>query len=179
MALPVVPALSGCSVGTTNFDSQTNEIYNPAQGVNDRSGSVEVLNALIVSDQAGSGRLIAGLANTGSTDDALTGVEGTADGQTLTVTNSGGTTALAPNKLLQLADPDAATVLISGLEVKPGNFVSVTFHFQHADAVTLEVPVVEPGEDFAGVKVPSASPSSTTSGSPSGSASPSPSASSS
>jgi hypothetical protein len=50
--LLAVPALSSCSV---SFGAQTDQVYNPSAGVDDRSGSVDVLNALVVSGAAGSG----------------------------------------------------------------------------------------------------------------------------
>jgi hypothetical protein len=100
-----VPALSSCA---TNFDAQTDQYYNPTDGTSNREGSVDVLDALIISDQPGSGRLIAALATgEGSSsapvgigeegsnapsatqspqDDALTGVEGVGVDQSVTFT---------------------------------------------------------------------------------------------
>jgi len=48
--LLAVPALSSCGV---NFSAQTDQVYTPAEGALNRDGDVDVLNALIVSDQAG------------------------------------------------------------------------------------------------------------------------------
>ena len=66
------PALSSCG-----FDAPTEQIYNPTVGVFDKSGSVELLNVLVVADAAGSGTVIATLVNSDLVnDDALTGVTG-------------------------------------------------------------------------------------------------------
>ena len=54
------PVLSSCGVG---FGAQTDQVYNPAAGVDVHSGSVDVLNALIVSGTDGSGTVIATLVN--------------------------------------------------------------------------------------------------------------------
>ena len=59
-AVVAAPVMSSCGV---NFDAQTDQVYNPAVGVNDRSGSVDVLNALIVSKAPGSGTVVATLVN--------------------------------------------------------------------------------------------------------------------
>ena len=145
----------------TSFDAQTNQDYNPGQGVNDRDGSVNVLHALIVSSSDGGGRLIAGLVNDDvEQEDALTGVEAAPeeDGK-VTVTVGEGSTDIAADGILKLADTDAAVVYVEGEEVVPGQFIRVVFSFERADDVTLNVPVVEPGEDYAEVEVPSKAPS--------------------
>jgi len=54
--LLTVPALSACGV---SFGAQTDQVYNPSVGVDDRSGAVDVLNALVVSGANGSGTVVA------------------------------------------------------------------------------------------------------------------------
>ena len=44
-ALFVVPALTACS--STNFGAQTDKVYTPGDGVTNRDGMVDVLNALL------------------------------------------------------------------------------------------------------------------------------------
>ena len=57
--------------------AQTDQVYNPAAGVDDRSGSVDVLNALVVSGSDGSGTVIASLVNNDQThSDSLRSVAG-------------------------------------------------------------------------------------------------------
>ena len=68
--------LSSCGRG---FDSPTDQVYNPPIGVNEQSGTVDVLNAVIVTDgtTAGSGTLVATLVNNDQeTDDSLTNISG-------------------------------------------------------------------------------------------------------
>jgi hypothetical protein len=73
-AVLAAPVLSSCGV---NFDAQTDQVYNPAVGVNDRDGSVDVLNALVVSGSAGSGTVVATLVNNDQEkDDSVRGIAG-------------------------------------------------------------------------------------------------------
>ena len=156
MVLGVAPALASCSLGTSNFDAQTNQFYTPAEGVNERSGGVDVLNALVVSDGDGQGRFIAGLVNnSNTTDDALTQVQGAGDASDIKGTLKT-PIDLAPNGFVQLADKGVEPVVLQGDQIVPGRFVELTMTFQQADPVTVQLPVVAPDDDFKGVELPSA-----------------------
>lgn len=152
--LLALPALSACGA---NFGAQTDQVYTPTDGENSREGTVDVLHALVVSETPGSGRLIAGLANGSSdTEDELTGVRGEEDDQGLQFSLSGGETTIPAGGLLQLADDDSANIVVTGDEeqLRPGEFVRVTFSFANGEEATLNVPVLEPGEDYADVELP-------------------------
>ena len=150
--LLAAPALSSCGV---SFGAQTDQVYNPSVGVDDRSGQVDVLNALIVSGTDGSGTVVATLVNNDQqTDDTLKGVSGAGKDAGMTV-KPGGDTTIPAGGLLNLATKGAVT--IRGQRVVPGNFVTITFSFDRAQSVTVDVPVVSHSNpDYAGVKVPSA-----------------------
>src|SRR5262245_12506795 len=60
-----VPVLSACG-----FNYATDREYTPAGGVNNKSGIVDVINAVIVSGEEGSGTFIASLVN-GSTRETI------------------------------------------------------------------------------------------------------------
>lgn len=146
--------LAACTFAGTDY------VYTPAQGVNDRDGTVDVLNALIVSSAEGEGRLVVGLANNDREQgDELTGVSGAREDSAVQVQLEGGETTIEPGGFLQTADPDAANITVSGEDVKPGTFVRLSMQFAQAEPVEVNVPVVEPGTDFAGVVSPTASPS--------------------
>lgn len=191
-----VPALASCA---TNFDAQTDQYYNPTDGTSNRDGSVDVINALIISDQPGSGRLIAALATSDAAaapvgigeegsnapsataspeNDTLTGVQGVGVDQSVTFTLEGGNTTIPAGGSLQLADKDAAMIAVSGdpERVSAGGFVEVKFTFQNGEPVTLQVPVLAPDDTYAGIELPSASSSESPSATESPSASPSESA---
>lgn len=156
VVLAAAPVLSSCGV---NFEAQTDQPYNPATGVDDRSGSVDVLNALIVSGDDGSGTVVAGLVNNDEQNaDMLKGVTGAGDDASVTV-DVGGPTEIPAGGLLNLADKGKVTV--SGDKVKAGSFVTLTFTFDRGEAVTLDLPVVSNSVtgDYGDVPVPTASPS--------------------
>ncbi len=147
------PVLSSCG---GNFDQQTNQVYNPAAGVDDRSGQVDVLNALIVSGEDGSGTLIASLVNNAQDrPDTLKGVTGAGKDADLTVT-PGGTTEIPQGGMLNLAD--VGRIFVKGDRVKAGYFVEVTFTFDRGTAITVDVPVVSADNaTYADVPLPPAS----------------------
>jgi hypothetical protein len=170
------PGLAACGV---SFGAQTDKVYQPADGVSARGGQVDVLNALIVSDTPGTGRLIAGLSNENtSKSDAITGVRGAGESQSVTFSLNGGSTTIPAGGFLQLADASAANIVVSGSsqQVAAGGFVRLTISFQNAQEATLNVPVMEPDETYKDVQLPASkgSPSPATSGSPSPSTSESP-----
>jgi hypothetical protein len=164
-----LPTLSSCGV---NFGAQTDQVYNPSAGVDDRSGSVDVLNALVVSGTNGSGAVIATLVDNDPVNaDTLRGVAGAGRDSSLEVT-PGGRTAIPAGGLLNLATD--GRIMVTGSRVRPGNFLSITFSFDRGKAVTLKAPVVNADNPtYRNVTVPSASPTGSSTGSPSGSASPS------
>jgi hypothetical protein len=146
-----VPVVSSCGVG---FNEQTDQVYNPAAGVDDRSGSVNVLNALVVSGTDGSGTVIASLVNEDQThSDTLQGVAGAGSDSSLKVT-PGGSTTIPAGGVLNLATQ--GKIFVRGTRVVPGNLVEITFSFDRARSVTLKAPVVSHDDPvYADVQVPS------------------------
>jgi hypothetical protein len=138
LAAPVLTSCGG------NFNQQTNQIYNPAEGVDDRSGQVDVLNALVVSTEKGSGTVVATFVNNDQDrGDSLKSIAGAGQDADLKVT-PGGPTAIAPGGLLNLAE--RGRNFVEGERVQAGYFVEVTFTFDNAGAVTVKVPVVNGAE---------------------------------
>jgi hypothetical protein len=148
--LLAAPLLSACGL---NFNEQTDQVYNPAAGVDDRSGSVDVLNALIVSGTDGSGTVIASLVNNDQVnDDTLRGVAGAGQDSSLTV-KPGGETAIPAAGLLNLATQ--AQIEVRGTRVVPGNFVEIKFTFDRGQAITVKAPVVSADDPvYDGITVP-------------------------
>lgn len=146
------PALSGC--GSTLWP--TDEPYNPGVGVNDRAGSVNVLNALVVSGTPGSGTFIATLVNRDSTNaDQLLSVD--IEGMTV---GGGVNPALPPSSSLNLAAAVGGVVVTGDPKLlKAGRFISVRLTFAQADPVTIKVPIVTNKGPYADL-APSAAPTS-------------------
>jgi copper(I)-binding protein len=152
-------ALSGCG---SSFNAQTDQIYQPAVGSNNRESQVYVLNALLVTGGT-NGALVAGLLNEADTDDVLTGVTAKAsNGNDLTATIVGDQVPLPSRSLVRLSQD--AEVAISGTdaaELGAGGSISVTFTFQNADPVTLDAPIEAREGPYADVPLPTPSASST------------------
>jgi len=154
-ALLLAPTLAACG-----FNEQTDQVYQPAVGVNDRSGNVDILNALVVSDTDGSGTFAGTLVNKDQTHaDRLQSVSGPG----ITAPDRGVDIPAAGSALLA----KSGSLTIEGDSVKPGRFVELTFVFESGQSTTLKVPVVEATGDYTGVPLPSPSPTSTPSSKPS------------
>ncbi len=150
-SLVLVPVLASCG-----FNRPTDRVYNPGVGVNERSGQVDVLNALVVSGADGSGALVATLANNNTADaDALTQVSGSGEDTAVRVSldspvdiTRGGSVSVS----------DETEVPVEGDAVKPGAFIELTFTFEQAGPVTLQVPVVARRGPYQDIPVPSVAP---------------------
>ncbi len=165
-----LPALAACGF-------QTDQVYQPAVGVNDRSGEVDVLGALVVSAAPGSGVFITSLVNNDTTRaDKLVSVQGS--GVQVAV---GATPDIPVGGLVNFADKSLGGIPVQGAKVQAGGYITVRLTFQNADPVTIEVPVVTDTGPYAGLagSASPTSPSLTQSASPSASPSSSPSSSSS
>ena len=141
--------LSSCGRG---FDSPTDQVYNPPIGVNEQSGTVDVLNAVIVTngDNAGSGTLVATLVNGDQEqDDSLTNISGSGADQVQVSPPS--KTSIDAGGVLSLLDTGGAKV--QGDAVKPGVFISLTFTFANSEAVDVDVPVYLNEGPFSDVPV--------------------------
>jgi hypothetical protein len=165
-----VPALSAC---TNGFDNQTDAVYQPSVGVNDRSSEVDVLGAMVVAPAKGKdGVFIASLANNDqTTSDKLTAVD--AQGVKVTL---GDVPPIPAGGLVNLASEKIGGVPVTGAAVKPGGYVLVRLTFANADPVTVKVPVVVDDGPYASITPKpssSASPSASSSASSSPSSSPS------
>ena len=141
-ALLLAPALAACG-----FNEQTDQVYQPAVGINDRSGEVDILNALIVSGEDGSGTFAGTLVNKDQThDDTLDSVTGPG------VTSPSRTVEVPAAGVARLADSGAVTV--KGSAIRPGTFIELTLGFASGQSTTVKVPVVAATGDYADVPLP-------------------------
>lgn len=140
--LLAAPALASCG-----FDYATDRVNTIAPGVNDRSGDVKVLGAVVVADQEGSGVFLATLTNSGddaATLDNLTGEtegEDGAEAGTLTVAGEAPDVEVPVGGRLNLIEEGG--IPLSG-EFGVGDFVTVTLSFGNGESTTLETNVVRP-----------------------------------
>lgn len=141
-----VPALSSCA-----FSYPTDEIYTPAAGANNRSGSVDVLNGVIVASEDGSGTFIATLSNN-NIDEATTldTISGGGDDADLTV-KPFAAIEIPAGGFVNLADDPA--IKVSGAFLQ-GDFVEVVLDFDNGEQTSLKVPVVVNGGEHADLDGP-------------------------
>ena len=158
VAVLIAPALVACG-----FGAQTDQIYQAAQGVDDRTTSVKILNAVVVAAQDGSGTFAGSFVNESDEVQTLDGVTG--EGVTAAKTTD---IEVTSQRLLNLGDPvegpdgEAVPLLtLTGTPIEIGRFVRLTFTFSGAGNVVVNVPVVsaesELGTEFVNVPLPAGS----------------------
>jgi len=147
----LVPALGACNY-------QTDQVYQPAVGVNNRDGTVEVLAAVVVSSTDGQGTFVASLVNSDLEDpDTLTGVAA-ADPADAEV-QLAAPIEIQPEGLVNLADSGAVSVAGAGIE--PGSFTRLVLTFESGQETEVNVPVVDKAEEFDDIEPATPRPSTT------------------
>lgn len=163
----LVPLTAACG-----FGYQTDQVYQPGVGTDVRTGTVDVLGAVIVSGTDGSGTFVASLANKGLdkavTLASVTGPQGLEVQLTAPVEVPAG-------GLVNLADKGA--VRVAGDAVTYGTYLRLTLAFDDGESTKVNVPVVDREGEYADVSPALPAPSGGASPSASASSSSSPSAS--
>lgn len=152
-ATPVVALVlvTGCGA---NFNASTNIPYQPAEGTNDRSNGVYVLNTLAVTDGEGDATIVARLVNQQDDDDQLLNFAvATLEGDAIEVAPLDEPIDLAtapwPEQSVQVGTE--GLLRFSGDNFAAGDFVVVGLTFAQSDPVEIQIPVVEPGVEYADV----------------------------
>jgi copper(I)-binding protein len=155
LALGAVGLMASGILGACGFSYATDRINSITAAANYRDGTVDVLNAAIVSKVPDSGTFVAGFANNDQT-------------RTITLTDISGdvttvadvTTSPIPidaNKYVNLATKGAG-VPVNGT-FTAGQYVSLTLTFDDGESATLNVPVFEDSGQWAGLDHSTPSPS--------------------
>jgi hypothetical protein len=157
--LAATAALTACG-----FHYPTDQINNVTAGSNYRDGTVDILNAVIVSKEANAGTFTATFVNNGTDTVTLQSISGdnTAVGQV----DMSQPLSLPANGLVNLASTQGFP--LNGTFAL-GQFVTLTFQFDDGSTVPLDVPVVLDDGQWAGLDVSTPSPSATDSPTASGS----------
>ena len=140
--LIAAPALTSCG-----FDYATDRVYTPGAGVNDRDQQVDILGAVVVSAQDGSGTLIATFTNNDSEAATVAGIEGAADSG-LTV-DGFSEISIPGSGLVNLADEDTP-IEVTG-DFVSGAFLSLEFTLGDGSTVEMDVPTVPACYEYAGL----------------------------
>jgi copper(I)-binding protein len=141
----LIPAIAGCEAGNGAPTLQ----FHPANfGTNTTFNGIQITNAFVLGAPNGStlpsgsaAGMFVSLYNSGSGSDTLMGA--TAPGTAGSISLSTGTVPLAANAApVNLTGPEPKVVLEDlSQPLRGGSFIPVTFDFQHAGTVTLQVPV--------------------------------------
>jgi copper(I)-binding protein len=130
--LAIVSALTACG-----FNYPTDRINNVTAGANDRDGTVNVLDAAIVSKADNSGTFVGTFVNNDLTKEvSLAGVAGNG---VFTGQEDQQPIPIAANGLVDLASQGG--IPLNGT-FHAGQFIPMTFTFDNGETATLQVPVV-------------------------------------
>ena len=140
----LVPAIAGCEAGT---DAPTLEFHPASAGAQTVFNGIRITDVFVLGAPSGStvpsgssAGLFLSLYNGSANADKL--MSASAGGAATSVAVTGTTVALPVDSAVNLTGPQPSVVLNS--LTKPltgGSYVPVTLDFQHAGAVTLQVPV--------------------------------------
>jgi hypothetical protein len=138
-------------LGACGFDNATDRVNTIAVGTNDRDASVDVLGAVIVSAEEGSGTFIASFVNNSLEEDATVEAITPQDAEAAQVVDFS-PIDVAPNTLVNLALDDQG-VAMEG-DFAAGGVVPLVVELSGGELVELDVPVVHncgPYEGLDGV----------------------------
>jgi hypothetical protein len=148
LALVSGTLLLTASLASCGFDPATDRVNTITPGTSDRDGTVDVLNAVIVSAEEGSGVLVTTLVNNDNEEEAtLDSVA--ADDDTVQV-GEFSAISIDPNGLVNLAAEDEGGIPVEG-ELAAGDVVPLTLQLSGGQVVQLDVPVVWNCQEFEGI----------------------------
>jgi hypothetical protein len=142
--------LAGCG---SNFNAQSQQEYQPAVGLTDRTGQVYAVDTLVVTNGHGDGTVVAALINQAHQTDILRAVSAVTDQGTKLKVGPlpGGGLRLPYEQSVQLANSGA--VRVSGSTLQAGSVIHLTFTFQQAAPVQVDAPVVTDSSTYSSVPV--------------------------
>jgi hypothetical protein len=141
----LIPAIAGCEAGA---NAPTLEFHAASAGAQTIFNGIKITNAFVLGAPTGStvpsgssASMFVSLYNSGDNSDAL--LSATAPGAAGNISLSGGTVPLPTNSApVNLTGPEPKVVLENLTKPLTGGIsIPVTFTFQHAGQVTLQVPV--------------------------------------
>ena len=142
--LLAAPVLTSCG-----FDYATDRPYTPAAGTNDQDAHVDVLGAVIVSAEDGSGTFVASFANNATDETAtVTAIAGAGDDSALTVGDFS-PIQIPAGGLVNLADATTPIAITGDFET--GAFLSLSFTFGDGTSTKVDVPTVADCNEYAGL----------------------------
>jgi copper(I)-binding protein len=169
----MIPAIAGCEAGA---DAPTLEFHSASSGAQALFNGIQITNAFVLGAPTGStvppgssAGLFVSLYNRNDTTDTLLSASAPAAGN---ISLTGGTVSLPSNSApVNLTGPEPQVVLENLTKpLSGGSSIPVTFDFQHAGTVTLQVPVEPQSYYWSTYSAPASTPAGAT---PTGAAAPS------
>ena len=148
LAIVAVPALTGCWSGKAATTSMQ-ATMNTGDGTQAQIGHIKILDTTLVMGDAGSDAMLIGtFANVGVDSDAVNSIE--VDGKQVTAVPSFG--ELTAGSSVPFGYVDATIkVPVSGLNGPVSTYVPVSFQFQNAGNITLQVLTVPAVGQYEGL----------------------------
>jgi hypothetical protein len=155
LALGTAALVASAALGACGFNYATDRINDITAAANYRDGTVDVLNAVIVSRHPDAGTFVAGFANGDQTKTiSFTGMSG--DGTAIGAVNAQ-PFPINANGYVNLAAEGG--IAVNGT-FTAGQVVSLTLNFDDGESATFDVPVVTDSGQWAGLDHAKQSPSS-------------------
>ncbi|KTR04750.1 hypothetical protein [Curtobacterium luteum] len=153
----------------------TAEIQQVTDGVNAKTGSIDIRNALLISDDGESARFIGTFVNNSDSKDVTLSIEVGGDTQTVDVPKNS-RVDLAASDSASTPTPTPGTesngegtqgssaaggtdVVFDQADAKPGSLVKVYFSYSGAEGVSLNVPVLTTAQEEYATLAPTSAPS--------------------
>jgi hypothetical protein len=148
LALAAGTLLLAAPLSACGFNNATDQIYVASAGVDHREGSLDVLSAVVVSDQEGSGTLIATFSNNSAKASArVDSISAGAVDPTVKVFGFTPITVPATGYVNLADDP---TIAIQGT-FSAGDYVALTFDFDVDETIEMNIPVVAGKYQYEGL----------------------------
>ncbi|WIB26136.1 MULTISPECIES: hypothetical protein [unclassified Curtobacterium] len=132
--------------------SRTQEIRQITDGVDVSTGTIDVRNALLITDTGEDARFVGTLVNTGNDDRTVT----------LELDGTDQTVEVPSNSTVVLADDEEHdTVDFDDVTAKPGSLVKMYFSYQGAEGASATVPVLTSAQEEYQTLAPTPTPTPT------------------
>lgn len=140
-----VPALSACG-----FNYATEREYTPGNGTNYQHGVVDVLNAVIVAGEDGSGTFIASLSN--NAPDESISLDALSFGSNSTIEVAPfDPVEVPPMTLVNLGEGQG--IKVSGDNIVQGDFIELSLAFSNGETADMDVPIVATEYEYTNLDV--------------------------
>lgn len=147
--LLAAPVLTSCG-----FNYATDRPYTPGVGTNHQDGDIDVLGAVVVSAEDGSGTLITTFSNNQEDEPStVVGIAGVGDDAELEISEFD-PIEVAPGGYVNLASPENlaadSPIIVEG-DFMTGQFMTLEFTFADGTSATIDLPTVADCYEYAGL----------------------------